>query len=139
MEALVQKLRQVLEVRGDVAFAVLFGSGARGKLRPSSDVDVALRLESALDAWALGGLATDLEQAVGRRVDVVLLPEVRSPLLRYEIAKGVPVLGSREEWVQFQVRAMREWRDEEPRFRRLAEASLRKFLQEQAARSGGAA
>jgi hypothetical protein len=70
-------------------------------------------------------------KATGRRVDVVLLPQVRSALLRHEISKGMLLLGNRDEWVEFRQRTMREWRDFEPRFRRYAEAGLRKFLREQ--------
>ncbi len=136
MDALLQKLRENLAARGDVALAVLFGSGARGELKPSSDLDVALRMEPPPDAWELGGLAADLMKATGRRVDVVLLPQVRSTLLRHEISKGVLLLGRRDEWIEFRQQAMREWRDFGPRFRRYTEAGLRKFLREQVEHSG---
>jgi predicted nucleotidyltransferase len=130
MDALLQRLREALSARGDVTLAVLFGSGARGELKPSSDLDVALRLEPLPDAWELGGLVADLMKATGRRVDVVLLSQVRSTLLRHEISKGMLLLGNKDEWVEFRRQAMREWRDFEPRFRRYAEAGLRKFLRE---------
>lgn len=136
MDALLQRLRDTLSARGDVRFAILFGSGARGELKPSSDLDVALRLEPPPDAWELGGLVSDLMKATGRRVDVVLLPQVRSALLRHEISKGMLLLGEREEWIDFRQQAMREWRDFEPRFRRYTEAGLRKFLREQVEHSG---
>jgi len=136
MDALLQKLREGLTARGDVAFAVLFGSGARGELKPSSDLDLALRLEPEPDAWELGGLVADLMKATGRRVDVVLLPQVRSALLRHEVSKGLLLLGDRGEWIEFRQKAMREWRDFEPRFRRYTEAGLRKFLREQGEHSG---
>jgi predicted nucleotidyltransferase len=136
MDALLQKLRESLAARGDVVFAVLFGSGARGELKPSSDLDLALRLDPSPDAWELGGLVADLMKAMGRRVDVVLLPQVRSALLRHEISKGLLLLGDRDEWIEFRQQAMREWRDFEPRFRRYTEAGLRKFLREQGAHLG---
>lgn len=130
MEAFAQKLRDALAARGDVAFAVLFGSASRGALRPSSDIDIALRPACPLDAWALGGLAADLSKAMSRQVDVVLLPEVRSALLLHEISKGLLLLGESEEWVELRRRAMREWRDAKPRFWRCSQASLQKFLAE---------
>jgi predicted nucleotidyltransferase len=130
MEAVIQKLRDALAARGDVAFAVLFGSAARGQLRPTSDLDVAVRLTRSLEGWALGGLVMDLSEATRRRIDVVLLPEVRSALLLHEIGKGSLLLGDREEWIELRRRAMREWREVRPRFLRCSEASLRKFLAE---------
>ena len=41
--ALAQSFQQVLDARGDVLLALLFGSRARGEASDSSDVDVALR------------------------------------------------------------------------------------------------
>jgi len=65
-----------------IAFALLFGSTARGSAGAGSDVDVAIGLRpgTALDALAVGDLVSRLEAAVGRRVDVVLLDEAPAPL-----------------------------------------------------------
>lgn len=70
-------LRRVLEAEPDVAYALLFGSGARGTARADSDADVAIELRpgAARDVRALGGLAARLESASGRPIDLVLLDE----------------------------------------------------------------
>jgi predicted nucleotidyltransferase len=41
---MLDELRRVLEEDQDIAYALLFGSGGRGTLRPTSDVDVAVEL-----------------------------------------------------------------------------------------------
>lgn len=55
------------------------GSVARGEAKGDSDVDVVFDVVGQLDYWRLGGLQRDLEDAVGRRVDLVdremMIPE----------------------------------------------------------------
>jgi len=69
---MLDELRRVLEGNPDIAYALLFGSGARGALSPTSDVDVAVELRRGAphDTAALGQLAARLESATGRRVDL---------------------------------------------------------------------
>src|SRR5258708_33562715 len=75
-------LRHVLEAEPGVAYALLFGSGARGTAHPGSDADVAVELiaGASRDVQTLGGLAARLECAAARRVDLVLLDEAPAPL-----------------------------------------------------------
>jgi predicted nucleotidyltransferase len=75
-------LREALAQDDRIAFALLFGSTARGSAGVGSDVDVAIGLRpgARLDALAIGDLASRLEAAAGRPVDVVLLDEAPSPL-----------------------------------------------------------
>ncbi len=54
----------------------VFGSVARGDARPDSDVDFLVELEPGRTVLDLSGLILDLEEALGREVDVV---EVRRP------------------------------------------------------------
>jgi len=75
---LVASLREALRGRQDVHLAILFGSRARGRARPDSDVDLAVQGEN-LD---LLGLARDLSLATRHEVDVVnLARDVSYPLL----------------------------------------------------------
>lgn len=119
-----EKLRETLAARPEVTFAILFGSAARGELTPASDVDVAVTLREGIAAWDLGGLAVDLETAAGRPVDLVVLNRVKGALLRHEIAGGVLLKGSDEDFVGFRRMSFREWREFEPRLRRLSDAFL---------------
>lgn len=84
--------------RGDVAalcrsFGVeqldLFGSAARGEVRPSSDLDFVVRFRPPHDrgyADRYLGLAEALEALFGRPVDLVTDRSVRNPILRHAIA-----------------------------------------------------
>ena len=52
-------------------FVGVVGSVARGEATHESDVDVVFDVVGQLDYWRLGGLQQDLQDAVGRKVDLV--------------------------------------------------------------------
>lgn len=54
----------------------VFGSVARGESRPDSDVDFLVEMEAGRTVLDLSELILDLEEALGRAVDVV---EIRHP------------------------------------------------------------
>ena len=49
----------------------VFGSVARGEARPDSDVDLLVDLDPERTLLDLGGLILDLQETLGREVDVV--------------------------------------------------------------------
>ena len=57
----------------------VFGSVARGQARPDSDIDFLVEFEPDRTVLDLSGLILDLEEALGRRVDVVELRHPASP------------------------------------------------------------
>ncbi|MFP4580591.1 MAG: nucleotidyltransferase family protein [Candidatus Sumerlaeia bacterium] len=48
----------------------VFGSYARGDEKPDSDVDFLVNMEPGRSLMDLGGLLSDLEELLGRRVDI---------------------------------------------------------------------
>ena len=123
-----EALRTVLQADPRIAFGLIFGSAARGETTPFSDVDVAIGLKPGeqLDAHAIGELTSQLEQAAGRTVDLVLLDEAR-PSLAYRAFRDGRLLleADRAVRVDRQVRAILEYLDFEPVERFLADAVLR--------------
>lgn len=71
--------------RGAVNVRV-FGSVARGEADEASDIDFLVDLEPGRSLFDLGGLLSDLEEILGRPVDVVtekgLRPRLRERVLR---------------------------------------------------------
>jgi predicted nucleotidyltransferase len=111
-----EALRQVLLADDRIAYALLFGSAARGDTTPFSDVDVAIGLRNGVtfDAHDIGGLISDLEEAVKRDVDVVILNEA-PPGLAYRVFRDGRLLveKDRRARVDRQARAILDYLDYE--------------------------
>lgn len=64
----------------------VFGSVARGEDRPDSDVDLLVDVQTTTSSWFPAGLILDLEQILGRQVEIVtekgLNPHLREQVLR---------------------------------------------------------
>ncbi|MBA3613139.1 MAG: nucleotidyltransferase family protein [Nitrospirales bacterium] len=64
----------------------IFGSVARGEATPDSDIDLLIEKGPTTSAWFPAGLILELEESLGRRVDVVtekaLNPYLRDRVLR---------------------------------------------------------
>ena len=82
LEGLRQRREEILRIaaaRGAYNVRV-FGSVARDEATPESDVDFLIDLEPGRTLFDLGGLVLDLEETLGRKVDVVEVPsQFRSP------------------------------------------------------------
>jgi len=75
----------LLELPG-IAFAIVFGSSARGDALTSSDIDVAIGFGDHEEpaTRGLGAIVSLLEEATGRSVDVVML-DGAPPGLAYRV------------------------------------------------------
>jgi predicted nucleotidyltransferase len=93
----VPDLREVIEREPRIAYALLFGSAARGTQHPGSDLDVAVGLlpGASLSVHEIGTLVADLEKAAGRQVDLILLEEA-PPALAYRIFRDGITLFERD-------------------------------------------
>ena len=100
-----------------VAFALVFGSCARGTAHAGSDVDVALGFGRGRQpgAYEIGAIVSRLEKAAGRSVDVVVLEDA-PPGLAYRVFRdGVAVLvRDRSALVERKTRAILEYLDYRP-------------------------
>src|SRR5205085_9553351 len=123
-----EALREVLQGDERIAFALIFGSTARGQATPFSDVDVAigLRAGASFDAGDIGALVSHLEAAAGRDVDLVILNEA-PPALAYRVFRDGRVImeADRAARVARQARAILDYLDFKPVEERFARAVLR--------------
>lgn len=112
-----EELRKVLAADHRVAYALLFGSTARGKAHPGSDLDVAIGLApgARLAASDWGDLVSRLEAASGKRVDLVILNEA-PPGVAYRVFRdGVELtVRDRPALVGRKARAILEYLDFQP-------------------------
>jgi hypothetical protein len=64
----------------------LFGSAARGEDTPDSDIDLLVDVTGPTTPWFPGSLTADLEQLLGKRVQVVIRRSL-SPLIREAVLR----------------------------------------------------
>ena len=64
----------------------IFGSAARGRVGPSSDVDILVKLEPGRSLLDIVAIKQDLEDLLGRKVDVVTEAAI-SPYIRDRVLK----------------------------------------------------
>jgi uncharacterized protein len=110
-------IRDALGGDARIAFAMLFGSAARGETTPHSDLDIAIGLEPAthLDARDLGEIVARLEHATGRTVDLVILNEAPPGVAYRAFRDGILLLErNRQLRVSLQSRVILEYLDFKP-------------------------
>ncbi len=132
LEDLEDRLRAALERHPEVLVAYLFGSAARGRSRPGSDVDVAVLLADGADGLELRlGLLGDLAAAAGTdELDLVVLNEAPNELA-FRVLRDGRVLVCRDERarVRHRVRTILDHLDLEP-LRRIVARGLARRLAE---------
>jgi uncharacterized protein len=121
----VEALRRALADDPRIAYALLFGSSARGAAHAGSDLDIAVGLQSRIDPLELGELVSRLEHATGRSVDLLVLDEA-PPSIAYRVFREgrVIVENDHRALVECQARAILEYLD----FRPLEELAARGVL-----------
>ncbi len=85
------KARRVREIasRNGARRLRFFGSFARGSATPESDVDVLVSLDEGRDLLDLAGLMLELEDLLGRTVDVVEEETVPAEIMQRILAEAV--------------------------------------------------
>lgn len=87
LEALKKVLCPVLKRHSAIELATVYGSVARGRETPSSDIDIAVAASRPLDAKVRMALAQDLEGVLGRDVDLLDLQRAHGVIL-YQALSG---------------------------------------------------
>jgi predicted nucleotidyltransferase len=69
----------------------IFGSVARGTASPQSDIDFLVDMDSGRSLFDLGGLLSDLQDLLGRPVDVVTEAGLRRRIRARVLAEARPL------------------------------------------------
>ena len=93
--------KQVLEEKRDDVLSIaakhgaynvrVFGSVARGDDRPDSDVDLLVDAGTTTSSWFPAGLILDLEQMLGRPVEIVTEKGLNPHLREHVLREAVPL------------------------------------------------
>ncbi len=84
-QAIKKQILPILKRQG-VTKAALFGSCARGEMKKNSDIDLLVNLTKDKTLLDLAGLKIDLEEKLGKKVDVLTYNSI-NPRLRNIILK----------------------------------------------------
>jgi predicted nucleotidyltransferase len=92
-ELLKEKREEILQIAAKHgAYNVrIFGSVARGEDGPDSDVDLLLDVGSNHSSWFPAGLIIDLEDLLGRKVDVAEADNLHSCIRNRILKEAVPL------------------------------------------------
>ena len=122
-----EALRRALEKEPKLAYALVFGSRAKGSAHAGSDLDLAVGVTpgTKLSPLELGSLVSILESATGQTIDIVLL-DGAPPAVAYRVFRDGRVVLERDHaaLVERKTRAILDYLD----FRPLEEIAVRGVL-----------
>ncbi len=119
-ESLLERIQTFFDNSPDDKFccAYLFGSAARGEMRPDSDVDIAVLYRTMPPATLEGsgvGLAGALEDHLHKQVDLIVLNRASPDLVHRILRDGLLIFDRHPELrVRFEVQARNEYFDIKP-------------------------
>ena len=92
-EALKTKRQQILQIarQHGANHVRIFGSVARGEVQPDSDIDFLVDMEPGRSLFDMGGLVVELQQLLGRNVDVVTERGLKSRIRDRVLAEAIPL------------------------------------------------
>lgn len=93
IEELQRQRDQILDVasRHGARNVRIFGSVARGEADERSDVDFLVEMERGRSLLDLGGFLMDLEELLGKRVDVVTEKGLKSRIRERVLREAIPL------------------------------------------------
>jgi len=121
-------IRQALIKHGDIRLAILFGSLAKNRATPQSDLDLAVLMGSPLSAGTKMTLIGELSQAIGRPVDLIDLRVAGEPLLGQILKHGVRLFGSDTDYAELLKRHLFDEADFMPYRRRILAERRRAWI-----------
>lgn len=87
-DTVISRLRPQLETLPGLRLAILHGSAASGRMRPDSDVDLALAFDRRMDAEQKLTLYNALSAACGREMDIADLRSIGGLFLSQVLSQG---------------------------------------------------
>jgi predicted nucleotidyltransferase len=121
-------LTTFLQTQTDIRLAIVFGSAAAQRLRPESDIDLAVQCDAPLSPARKSELIASIALIGGRPVDLVDLRTAGQPLLG-QILQGHRIKGSAEQIVPLALRNVLERADFFPLIERTLTERRRAWMQ----------
>jgi predicted nucleotidyltransferase len=127
-EAICRKVAETLSSIPGIMVAIVYGSAVTGRMRPDSDVDVAVLFDRALDMAARLELWNKLTDALKREVDLVDLYDLGGEILHQIMTKGrVVIKNDAHAYFLLMQRMVYNEEDFMPQVRRVLQKRVRRF------------
>lgn len=91
MEEILNKLKAFFERKEEIAMAFLFGSAARGREIPESDIDLAIWFNKEYTLEEVDKIWLEVEAILHRNVDLVVLNQAR-PTIAWAALRGKKII-----------------------------------------------
>ena len=92
IEEIKKKMIPIL-IRHKITRAGIFGSFATGKAKPKSDIDILVELGNKISLLQFIGIKYELEDLLGRKVDLVEYQAIKSRLKERIMAEEIRIYG----------------------------------------------
>ncbi|KMT64719.1 type VII toxin-antitoxin system MntA family adenylyltransferase antitoxin [Catenovulum maritimum] len=89
---IIERLKEILNQQPELEIAILYGSAVNGKMRPDSDVDIAVLFNQPLNTSQKLTLASQLEKQLNRSIDLTDLSNLNGTILKQVLSKGVVLI-----------------------------------------------
>jgi len=130
---LIKALQEYFNKQKDVTFAMLYGSVAKNKVTPLSDLDVAVFFCQEMNQEQMGEMQIEItcdlmNLCEMNNIDVTIL-NLASPFLKFQVIKSGQLLKCRNknEFYGFKARVLGEYQDIKPMFDMYADATIQSF------------
>ncbi|MDR0842207.1 MAG: nucleotidyltransferase domain-containing protein [Acidobacteriota bacterium] len=128
-DAILADVRDVLAKEPGLRLAIVYGSAVTGRMRPDSDVDVAVLYDKPLGIESKLSLYVRLSDALRREVDLVDLHGLGGELLRQILCKGRLVIKKdTESYYQLMRRMIYNEADFMPLVRRMQDERIARLI-----------
>lgn len=77
-----QKIQKFCQ-QNDIDYMGVFGSYARGEMKPDSDIDILVDFKENKSLMDIGGVQYDLQQELGRKVDLISRKNIKPEIKKY--------------------------------------------------------
>ncbi len=111
-QTIIKRLENFLSTFNDIVLVFLFGSFARGKLTPFSDLDIAIFFRSSTDFYKVNDLKDNLSKILNMAVDIVILNNAPPVIKMQVLKKGILIINKDTHvYNEFFVNTIKEYDD----------------------------
>jgi len=131
VKELFERLKEFFRNYEFIDFAIVFGSYAKNKAFPISDIDIAIHTSKELELLEIGEIISKLEKITQKDIDLVILNNLykKEPILAYNIvSEGVSIFcRDKEKLADFKTKCFLWFFDHQPLYEMVNKALIKRI------------